>query len=124
MGAKKILILDDEIDMAMTIGEMLDFVTGDFEYEVAQTADEALDLAESHSFDCIISDINLPGIDGLGFIQQLRLRGDKTPVIVTSGLLEEGMREKIQAAGGFGFLPKPFNIEHVSNLLLASLKTS
>lgn len=124
MGIKKILILDDEIDMAHTIGDMLDFVTGEFEHLIAHTADEALSLVDNHVFDCIISDIHLPGIDGLGFIQKLRAQGNQTPVIITSGLNEHGIKERIQKVGGFDFLPKPFDISNVSDIVLASLKVS
>ena len=124
MDLKKVLILDDEVDMAMTIADMLDFVEGHFEYEIVHNVDDALKLIASSHFDCIISDINLPGLDGIQFIQQLRKEGNLTPVIITSGRSDKGLKEMIQKVGGFDFLPKPFNIANVSDLVLASLRKS
>lgn len=117
---KKILILDDEPDMALTIAEMLDFVSSDFKYCIAKDVYEALDLINDEHFDCIISDVHLPGVDGLTLIAKLREAGNTTPVIITSGRSDQALKDKILQVGGFDFLAKPFDIAQVGDAVLAS----
>lgn len=123
-GMKRVLILDDEQDIASTLGDMLGFLEADLSHEIAGSVEEAMILLENSVFDCIISDINLPGLDGLSFIAKLREMGFDTPVIITSGLYDTGLKEKIIDVGGFDFLPKPFDIAKAGDVILASLKAS
>ena len=56
-GMKRVLILDDEQDIASTLGDMLGFLEADLSHEIAGSVEEAMILLENSVFDCIISDI-------------------------------------------------------------------
>lgn len=57
--------------------------------------------------DCIISDVNMPGMSGLDFQEALLARGITTPFIVMTGFATEAMAERAHANGAWCFLEKP-----------------
>lgn len=68
--AARVLVVDDEIDVADLNAEVL--ARGGFEVEVAYKGEDAIEKLRSTSFDAIISDLNMPGIDGRGFHELIR----------------------------------------------------
>jgi DNA-binding NtrC family response regulator len=80
--AGKILIVDDD-DM---INEVLSFILGET-YEVSSylSAERALALEDMSAFDVVITDVNLPGIDGIQFLERIKSANPNTPVIVITG---------------------------------------
>lgn len=121
MKRVKVLILDDEVDMAHTISDMLEFVIDKLETRVAHNASDAMKLVSDHQFDCIISDIQLPGIDGLSFIRQLRELGYDIPIVLTSGHSDVELRNLAKEVGVSYFISKPFDLNSVSHILLSSM---
>jgi two-component system chemotaxis response regulator CheY len=84
-------------------------------YQVTQAADglEALRLAAQHTFDVVITDVNMPNMDGITLVRELRGRPEYkyVPLLVltTEATAERKMQGK--AAGATGWLVKPFNPE-------------
>jgi len=75
---------------------------------------EFLDLLEampSFQPDCLILDVQMPGINGLELKDRLAVTGNTIPVIFITAYDEVGVREKAFAAGAVAFLRKPFNDE-------------
>jgi two-component system response regulator AtoC len=107
----KILIVDDEPNMLHMLRAIL---THDgFEAHCAQRATDALDLAEKISFDFILSDVRMPGMDGIQLLEQLKNRGIEVIVILMSayGTIElalEAMRK-----GAYDYISKPFKTDEV-----------
>ena len=65
-------------------------------------------LAATSPVDCLITDVQMDGIGGVELSQILRERGDATPVIFITAFPDDRIRERVMAAGAFGFLSKPF----------------
>ncbi|MDI4657624.1 response regulator transcription factor [Xanthobacter autotrophicus] len=59
--------------------------------------------------DCVITDVQMPGMSGVELRSHLRARGDLTPLIFITAFPEERIRRQVDAAGTFGFLAKPFD---------------
>lgn len=59
--------------------------------------------------DCVITDVQMPGMSGVELRSHLRARGDQTPLIFITAFPEERIRRQVEAAGTFGFLAKPFD---------------
>ncbi len=79
-----VLYVDDEaslLDIAKTYLER----TGDFSVETATSAPEAIALLQERAFDAIISDYQMPEMDGIAFLQQVRSKGDTIPFILFTG---------------------------------------
>lgn len=101
-----LLIVEDEPKTAVLLGTAL----RQEGFEVAWVEDgiKGLDEAIGGSFDLLIVDIMLPGLDGLGLVRELRVRGLATPVIMLSARGEVEQRVEGLDAGADDYLPKPF----------------
>jgi len=111
MADKKILAVDD----SLSIRKSLSFILGEEGYEVVEAEDgvDALEKAQADKFSLIITDINMPRMDGIELTKQIRqTQGYKfTPIIA---LTTENQQEKMQegkAAGATGWIVKPFTAE-------------
>src|SRR4051812_46964925 len=91
-------------------------------YEVVQTtsAEEALKLAERA--DIIITDLRLPGMDGLYLLQALRRQNEQTPVIVMTAFSSVETAVDAMKAGAADFLTKPFSLEHMLTVVNKALE--
>lgn len=111
MAEKKILAVDDSV----SIRKSLCFILGQEGFEVVEAEDgvDALEKAQSDKFSLIITDINMPRMDGIELTKQIRkTQGYKfTPIIA---LTTENQQEKMQEgkeAGATGWIVKPFTAE-------------
>ncbi|WP_188574835.1 response regulator transcription factor [Azorhizobium oxalatiphilum] len=59
--------------------------------------------------DCVISDVQMPGMSGIDLTRHLNARGHATPVILITAFPEDRIRRQADAAGAFGFFAKPFD---------------
>ncbi|QFR33870.1 response regulator transcription factor [Ancylobacter sp. TS-1] len=59
--------------------------------------------------DCVITDVQMPGMSGVELQSHLRAHGDRTPLIFITAFPEERIRRQVDAGGAFGFLAKPFD---------------
>ena len=80
MPGEKILIVDDEEGMRKLLGRVL--AKNGYESVAAASGAEALRLAESEQFDLVITDIKMPGMDGLQLLQELKDFNPALPIIV------------------------------------------
>jgi two-component system chemotaxis response regulator CheY len=90
----------------------------------ASSGVEALDLLKNERVDLILSDINMPMMDGLEFLRQLRaqqLAPDVPVVMITTESSEEHVKEAI-IAGAQGYIRKPFTAEQVKDRVLPLLE--
>lgn len=114
----KILVVDD----SNSIRDMVSFTLKSAGFETAEARDglEGLSKAKSASFDLVISDVNMPNMDGITLCQELRkLPSFKfTPILMLTTESSTDMKMRGKAAGATGWLVKPFNPEK----LLATIK--
>ncbi|MFY8351667.1 response regulator [Pseudoalteromonas sp. SSM20] len=115
---KKILAVDDSASMRQMVGFTLK--KAGFDVTEAKDGSEALEIAKGESFDVVISDVNMPVMDGITLIRELRaLPAYKfTPMLMLT--TESGLDKKTEgkAAGATGWIVKPFNPDQ----LLAVIK--
>lgn len=107
----KILIVDDEPNMLHMLSTILR--EDGFQPTCAESAQEALEIAAGEQFDFILSDVRMPGMDGIQLVEALRERGIEVMVILMSayGSIElalEGMRK-----GAYDYISKPFKTDEV-----------
>jgi DNA-binding response OmpR family regulator len=108
---KSILIIDDET----SVGTLLDISISQrgFRVETALSGSEGIQKARRESFDLIILDVALPGMDGIEICQTLReTEGyEETPIIMISSRADSVTRQKASRAGANEYLVKPFTSE-------------
>jgi DNA-binding NtrC family response regulator len=105
----RVLVIEDE-DKLRRVME-LQLRGAGFEVEQAGTAEDGLQPADSA--DLIITDLRLPGMDGLKFLTGLRERGLQTPVIVMTAFGSIETAVEAMKSGAVDFLPKPFSLDHL-----------
>jgi DNA-binding NtrC family response regulator len=119
--AEKILIVDDEPDMLKLLSMILREKTP---YEISTTNNplEAIELAKKGDFDLVISDLKMPGIDGIELIDAIKRLNEDTPIIIITAYgTVESATEAIQK-GGFDFITKPFRKEQILFTIDKALK--
>ncbi len=117
---KKILIAEDEKPMANALMLKLNHVG--FEAKIASNGQETLDMLEKEKFDLVLLDLMMPKVDGFGVLAELKNRGDKTPVIITSNLSQEVDSKRALKMGATDYIVKSDTplvkiIEHVKKIL-------
>lgn len=105
-----ILLVDDEEDIHLTIGRFL----ADLGHEVVAAADggEALKFLEkADEVDLVLSDIRMPGINGIELLQAVRVRYPGTQVVLMTGHGDESTATAALRHGASDYLKKPVSLE-------------
>jgi two-component system OmpR family response regulator len=106
MESMRILLVEDDAKIASFIQKGLK--SSGYAVDHAADGNEGLDMALSVSYDTLIVDIMLPGLDGLALIEELRREKINTPVIILSARDSIDDRVKGLQTGGDDYLTKPF----------------
>ena len=107
----RVLLVDDEEDFLQTLSERLK-VRG-LRVNTSVSGEDALDTVEEQSFDAIIMDLSMPGMDGIETLKEIKnTHPDAEIVILTGhGSVESGVTAMKEGASDF--LEKPVNIDHL-----------
>lgn len=105
-------MVDDEAPVREMICDALSLAG----YKTLSAGDglEALNLLRSNSVDLIVSDINMPKVDGLQLLQGLRMKGDETPFVLLTASKERPHLSTGFKLGADDFIAKPFGIEELA----------
>ena len=113
-----VLIVDDDRTMRFILRQIL---WRDFGATVTEAADglDALKLMASGTFDLLILDLHMPGLDGVGVLTAVRgvERLSALPVLVLSADRDEALVRQTLQLGVAGYLTKPFNADQMSRRL-------
>ena len=104
----RVVIVEDDVQMRTALGLIL----RGFGVEViAEIGDgqTALDALKTQHPDLILTDCQMPKLDGISLVRQLRARGDQTPVIMISGRHEPQVKQMALSAGVSQYLFKPLS---------------
>jgi two-component system, NtrC family, nitrogen regulation response regulator NtrX len=104
-----LLIVDDEANTLASLSRA--FRLEGHEAAVCDNANKALELARSQSFDLILSDVVMPGKDGLALLEELKAQGIATPIVMMSGQAHIEMAVRATRLGALDFLEKPISTE-------------
>jgi DNA-binding NtrC family response regulator len=112
--AMKVAIVDDEADMRQSISQWL--ALSGFETETYASAEEALKKIGADFAGVVVSDIKMPGMDGMAFLKRLMSLDSGLPVIMITGHGDVPMAVEAMRVGAFDFLEKPFNPDRMTEL--------
>ena len=115
--AKKIsiLIVDDEESVRDSLYNW--FIEDGYRVECAENANKALSMLESDSFDIILADIKMPGMDGLEMLRRIKLLKSESIIIVMTAFATVDTAVQALKDGAFDYVTKPFDPDDLSHLI-------
>ena len=106
-----VLIVDDEKNYLLVLEALL--TDAGYEVITCDNAGEALEITTSHDLDLVITDMRMPGVDGMEFLVQLRGRLPEIPVIMMTAYATVEKAVEAMKRGAFDYITKPFKNEEL-----------
>jgi DNA-binding NtrC family response regulator len=119
MGGKRILVVDDQESMRDMLADLLDMMG--HEARTASGGAEALDRLQQEAIDLVITDLNMPEMDGMELTKRIKSRTPTLPVIVITGYGTFHTERQVLASGADGYIPKPCTIHRVRETVNTAL---
>ncbi len=119
---KTILVVDDELSMREFLGILLQKEG----YRVLSAADgkEALQITADNTVDLVISDIRMPGMNGLELLSALKQENSCLPVIMITAFASPDDAVTAMKNGAFDYITKPFNVDEIKSVITAATAKS
>src|SRR3981189_501113 len=116
----KVYVIDD--DEAMR--DSLDFLLGsaDFTVTLFESAHHFLDTLSSIDFGCVVSDVRMPGIDGIELLKRLKASPGMFPVVIMTGHGDIPLAVEAMKLGAVDFLEKPFEDDRLIGMIDAAIR--
>lgn len=122
MNKKRILIVDDDPDLLRLLEDSIQSYCVECEVVRASDGHAALEQLEGQPFDLILTDYQMPGMNGLELASCVHRTSPGTPVVlVTAHRSGDWLQEKARSLDLVGYLQKPFSMAHIRELLDRSL---
>ncbi len=117
-----ILIIDDELSMREFLKVLLE--KEGYGAGTAANAQDALTAIEGRDYDLIISDIKMPEISGIEFLEQIRSAGLTIPVILITAYASPEDAVAAMKGGAYDYITKPFNVAEIKEIIHSALLTA
>jgi DNA-binding NtrC family response regulator len=111
----RILVVDDNPRARQSMADAL--TAAGHDVVASASASEALKLTERQLFDVIITDLQMPGMDGLAFIRTLAERGNEAQVVMVTAFASVASAVEAMRHGAFDYIEKPFDVEQLEQLV-------
>lgn len=121
MAGPKILLVDDEASVRKLLSEALS-VKG-FRVTSAKDGMESLKYMNSDNFDLIITDINMPNLDGIELLKKMKAAGRKEKVVIMTGTAFDSSSISEELPLIYYQLEKPFKMDYFLNVVSSALKS-
>ncbi len=112
MTGAHVLIIDDDQMLLQALPEALHLRIEGLKIDTADSARAALALIEQHDYDAIISDIKMPGMDGLVLLKLIRELRPETPTLLITGHGEHDLAVQALRGGAYDFVQKPIDRDY------------
>jgi CheY-like chemotaxis protein len=116
----KILIVDDNKEFCISLADI--FEAKGYEVESRNSGQSAIDIVKEKSFDVILMDIKMPGMNGVEAFKQIKKISPRTAVIMITAYALEDLIKEALAEGAFGVLRKPCDVDKVLELIEEIIK--
>ena len=121
-GRVRILVAEDD-DLGR---RLIHRILAGFDWDVVVVSDgaQALEKFAAERFDVVLTDIFMPNLDGIALLRAIRERDLEVPIITITGAPDMPSALAAIELGAFGYLPKPFDIDHLRSLLQRAVQLS
>jgi DNA-binding NtrC family response regulator len=122
MTSLSVLIVDDDLALLEALPQALRLRMGGVTVETADSAAAALDLIADKEFDAIVTDIKMPGMDGLELLDEIRTRRPDTPTLIITGHGENDLVVHALRGGACDFIQKPIDRDYFVAALYRAIR--
>jgi DNA-binding response OmpR family regulator len=116
----KVLVVDDEVTFADTLAQRLKM--RDLKVGTAYDGEEALSKVKKEEPDVMVLDLKMPGMHGMEVLREIRKAYPEIQVIILTGHGTDKDEEEAKNLGGFDYLKKPADIDHLENKIRKAFK--
>jgi DNA-binding NtrC family response regulator len=116
----RVLVVDDNTRARQSMADAL--AAAGHEVLASGSAIEALKLTDKQAFDVIITDLQMPGMDGLAFIRALAERKSEAQVVMVTAFASVASAVEAMRYGAFDYIEKPFDVEQLEELVARALR--
>ena len=113
--AIKLLVVDDEQEMCNILQEY--FTDSGFDVVTVNNAEQAIKQLDASEFDCLLTDMRMPGIGGMALLKQLRDRKINVPVVMMTAFGTVDSAVEAMKSGAFHFVKKPFKLNELKTIV-------
>jgi len=116
----KVYVIDDDEAMRDSLNFLLD--AAEFEVTLFESAQHFLDALPGVEFGCVVSDVRMPGIDGIELLKRLKTNRNSLPVLIMTGHGDVPLAVEAMKLGAIDFLEKPFEDDRLIGMIDIALK--
>ncbi len=116
--AKKLLVIDDEVAFLIALRKLLS--EPDIEVDTAETMEDSMDLLESKTYDAVIADIRLTGVqrkEGILILDHVKKKHNETKVIMMTGFGNPEVMQEAYSLGADFYFEKPVSVSVLKGAL-------
>ncbi len=114
---KRVLIVDDEPNVAVMLSASLENLGEGYVFETANSAPEALDKLEHNHYTLLITDYSMPGMTGLDLTQAVRRTSPETQIVLMTAYGTDRLRDTVGRMDLDGYIDKPFAVEEIREIV-------
>lgn len=116
----RMLLCETQTDLAQAMKDY--FLQQDYTVEIETSGMRALENLRRNHYNIVISEMNLPGLDGLSLVRDYRARGGNTPILILSTKIDSDEMQRSLDAGADAYVEKPFQLDDLASQLRAMLR--
>src|SRR3989454_610495 len=113
MNQPHVLIVDDDPALLQALPQALRLRMSEVTVDTADSAATALDRIAARDYDAIVTDIKMPGMDGLALLAEIRTHRPDTPILMITGHGEDALAIHALRGGAYDFIQKPIDRDHI-----------
>jgi DNA-binding NtrC family response regulator len=112
---RRILVVDDQESMRSLLKDMLEVIG--YDVMLAEGGEEALHLMEANQFDLVLTDLNMPGMDGTALLKAIKTTRAELPVVIITGYGTFHTEKRVMREGANGYISKPCTLSKIESTL-------
>jgi two-component system response regulator FixJ len=116
----KVYVIDDDEAMRDSLNFLLD--SAGFEVTLFEAAQDFLDVLHGLEFGCVVSDVRMPGIDGIELLKRMKAGQSRFPILIMTGHGDVPLAVEAMKLGAIDFLEKPFEDERLTGMIEAAIR--
>jgi len=123
MNTPHILLVDDDLALLQALPHMVALRIHGVKVDTVDSAQEAIERIQEYDYDAIVSDIKMPGMDGLELLTKIQILRPEIPTLLITGHSDQALITQALRAGAYDFIQKPIDRVYLVSALHRAIQT-